>query len=56
MGDTAQALSAFERATDADEIWMLYNSVGDRMFDPIRRAPRFQILLRRIGLADRRFR
>ena len=56
MGDTAQALSALERATDADEIWMLYNSVGDRMFDPIRRAPRFQVLLRQIGLADRPFR
>jgi serine/threonine-protein kinase len=55
MGDTALALSGFERATKADEIWMLYNSVGDRMFDPIRRAPRFQVLLRRIGLADRPF-
>src|SRR5690349_5719291 len=56
IGDTAQALSAFERATDADEIWMLFNSVGDRMFDPIRHTPRFQVLLRRIGLADRPFR
>lgn len=54
IGDTARALAALERATDADEIWMLFDSAFDRIFDPIRSAPRFQLLLQRVGLIEHR--
>jgi eukaryotic-like serine/threonine-protein kinase len=49
-GDTTAAVAAFERATDADEFWPSYTPVIDPKFDPIRRNPRFQALLRRVGL------
>ena len=54
LGDTARALSALERATDAGEIWPALNPVIDPVFDPVRRSVRFQALLRRLGLTDSR--
>ncbi len=50
LGDTARAVSALERATEAKEIWPVLLSVLDPIYDPIRRSPRFQALLRRVGL------
>jgi serine/threonine-protein kinase len=50
LGDTSRALAAFERATDAHEIWPAYNRVRDPMFDPLRGSARWAALVRRVGL------
>ena len=50
LGDTAQALDAFERATDRREIWPNISPVELPAFDAVRESPRFWALLRRVGL------
>ena len=51
-GDTAQALTALEHATDADEKWPFFVSLSDPLLTPIRTSARFNALLKRIGLAE----
>ncbi|HKY98000.1 MAG TPA: protein kinase [Gemmatimonadaceae bacterium] len=48
--DTAQAIDAFERATDAHDIWPSLEPIQDPMFDAVRSNARFHRVLRRVGL------
>ena len=50
LGDTARAITAFERATDAGEPWPTDVSISEPEYDSIRASARFAALLRRIGL------
>jgi tetratricopeptide (TPR) repeat protein len=50
LGDTAKALSALERATDAREVWPATLSTYDPLYDSIRQTTRFRRLLDRVGL------
>jgi hypothetical protein len=52
LGDTAGALTALERATDAREIWGVWDPIASPIFDPVRQSPRFREIVRRIGLPD----
>ena len=52
LGDTPQALSALERATDAKELWPLGMEEYNPAVDPIRASPRYRKLLKTVGLAD----
>ena len=52
LGDTANALPALERATDAKELWPLGMEEFIPAKDPIRRSARYRKLLERVGLAD----
>jgi TolB-like protein len=51
LGDTAQALSALERAIAAKEIWVGLNGPSDPIYDALRESPRFQAVLRQLRLA-----
>ncbi|MGH7695178.1 MAG: protein kinase domain-containing protein, partial [Gemmatimonadaceae bacterium] len=55
LGDTARALDALERATDATEIWPTFYSLSEPFFDPLRRSARFIAIIRRAGLNERVF-
>ena len=50
IGDTARALDALERATDAREIWPNWVPLIDPLYDGVRRSHRFAALIRRVGL------
>ena len=52
LGDTANALSALERATDAGELWPLSMEEYNPAMDPIRTSARFRKLLERVGLTE----
>ena len=52
LGDTASALSALERATDAKDLWPLSLGPGAQSYDAIRRSARFRAMLVSVGLGD----
>jgi tetratricopeptide (TPR) repeat protein len=51
LGDTARALSALERASDAKELWLITSDLGDPGYNPIRASARFRKLLERVRVA-----
>jgi len=52
LGDTARALSALERATDAKDLWAVSLGPGAGYYDAIRHSARFRDLVVRVGLGD----
>ncbi len=55
LRDTTRALDALERATALHGIWASYAPLCDREYDVVRTSPRFAMLVRRMGLDERRF-
>ena len=51
LGDTDAALAMLERAVQAHDGGLVFLAVDPR-YDPVRRDPRFQCVLRRIGFPD----
>jgi tetratricopeptide (TPR) repeat protein len=51
LGDTDAALAMLDRAVQAHDGGLVFLAVDPR-YDPVRRDPRFQCLLRRIGFPD----
>jgi tetratricopeptide (TPR) repeat protein len=50
LGELEQAIASLDRAYDRRDGWLAGHVNVDPRFDPVRRDPRFQELLRRIGL------
>ncbi len=50
-GDSDQALACLEKAYDQRDSGIVFMKV-DPLFDPLRSDPRFQVLLRKIGLPE----
>ncbi|HEV8148647.1 MAG TPA: tetratricopeptide repeat protein, partial [Gemmatimonadales bacterium] len=55
LGDTARALAALERSTDAHEIWPSWFTLFDGVYEDVRASPRFAAVARRVGLDVGRF-
>jgi len=51
LGDTTNAMSALERASDAKELWLITSDLADPAYDRIRASARFRRLLERVGVA-----
>ncbi len=49
VGDTARALTLMERAVTIPDYFVL-SHLGLRMYDPVRRSPRFSAIVRELGL------
>ena len=52
LRDTAAALLALERSTDARELWPAHRSVLEPFYAPLWPSARFRALLQRVGLGD----
>jgi serine/threonine-protein kinase len=55
VGDTARALTALERSTDAHEIWPNWFTLFEPVYDPVRQSARLGVLAQRVGLDIARF-
>ena len=50
MGDTAGAFVSLERAVEIHDPFLVYHFVSDPLLEGLRREPRGEALLRRMGL------
>lgn len=55
LGDTTRALNVLERANDDNEMWFMWYTIGDRIYDTVRGSPRFAALVRRVELDEKLF-